>query len=923
MADNGELIARLQDLRRTVDDAYSAALPARVNDLLELARQLPDRAIDPEQFCEFLTTAIMLIVPSSRPELAGNIAQAVMMLEGRAGPARDEALGLVEAELTAFRYAVQLWQEDCADLPAYHPVPPPVERSMASFLESLARLERGLMALEYLASQIGWLDPLCQVLHHEREAARAEFANRLWRQRLWILRKSALHLAVGGLTPSLTEVVLENGEEPFEQEAQIVAAAQKLAGRDDSAGLARAVMSACIHDKLAAVDVELARALVERAPGQWAKAHWQALHADGFRAPVHLVKQADSVWTAAPAFRVGKHEIAPGNLLDAEIGLIEGPRLLAPSGALTIFEPHEASHPAPSELALVRRSLPLAGLALELFGDEEGLWFRAQGHGKVAKGRCGESGAEAELPLLVLASPDAPQPNFFRAGPLLRPLLSEAGRNVDRAYSPRAYLVPVGEGILRGLFGWDLREASNRLNAEALKGGITTGEQLMALDLGRLHEYEWFTRIPLNNAIRERLGAQCLHDLGWSRERLSALLGFARNSGADNSAINLGAEIATLDPALLSDDLRPVDGDAFVLMPTATATSLISAGMLSRFLQVWYPSSTIDLAPTRVMKQHSGPLQERHDVSNRPLRDVLAVAQPQLEKLMRHGADPVVIMTSGLFWQSIGSFMLAWYLRLPYVYRSEMGPPIAIRTDLLPAGRRRPMVWPEPRVPPALPESSAYDQIQETENRPRQWLVMNVGLSLTRGRKNLGHQLVDWARQQPQRWQVCAEFTAFEGWRRLIGVANGRLGVALLASSESEPCRDAIRVLLQEMGVQVLTHPDWIVQDFDDFAPHARPQQVHELLMSRTIAPIQSCLKVIAERGQQPPYVAVGSGQRMTATVLYALVRLLGCPAFFAERGNEGPVLWPLQTPGEEVTQQAERVLEKIVSPATAAATPA
>src|SRR5712691_4547285 len=103
---------------------------------------------------------------------------------------------------------------------------------------------------------------------------------------------------------------------------------------------------------------------------------------------------------------------------------------------------HEMTDPLPEELALAHRSMPLAGLELELFGDDEGLWFRAQGHGRVVKGLCGESGAEFQFPLLVLGAQNAPPSNSFRAGPALRDLLRQAGQNVDRAYSPRAYLVP-------------------------------------------------------------------------------------------------------------------------------------------------------------------------------------------------------------------------------------------------------------------------------------------------------------------------------------------------------------------------------------------------------------------------------------------------------------------------------------------------
>src|SRR5216683_4571955 len=209
MARDDELIARLAEIRRARDDAWSPALPARTNELAELVERVRGQRIGAEPLYEFLDTTVALTEPSA-PGATKAIARLIQLLDWSNDDTRAEALALLETDLTAFRYAAQLWELENRDLPTLHAVPATVERSMAAFLESLARLEHRLAALEHLASHIAWLDRICQVLESERISARAEFSNRLWRRRLWILRKRALRLGLGGLTPSLTQVVLED-----------------------------------------------------------------------------------------------------------------------------------------------------------------------------------------------------------------------------------------------------------------------------------------------------------------------------------------------------------------------------------------------------------------------------------------------------------------------------------------------------------------------------------------------------------------------------------------------------------------------------------------------------------------------------------------------------------------------------------------
>ena len=198
-------------------------------------------------------------------------------------------------------------------------------------------------------------------------------------------------------------------------------------------------------------------------------------------------------------------------------------------------------------------------------------------------------------------------------------------------------------------------------------------------------------------------------------------------------------------------------------------------------------------------------------------------------------------------------------------------------------------------------------------------------------------QLRSWAGEQGnQLWRLCAELTMFEGWRP-ANAGAGEFAVALLASRASDPCRRALRVLFEEMGVEVAAEDDWLVQDFDEFPHDADFGQVRDLLRSQSFGPIERCLAATEERGGGVPDVAIG-GQRLTAAILYMVARKQGCRTLFAtdpgdiRGGANSPVLWQLQEGGnaEELSlvyrprddtgdRQAVVAEEQIFLPATEA----
>src|SRR5690606_17679230 len=108
----------------------------------------------------------------------------------------------------------------------------------------------------------------------------------------------------------------------------------------------------------------------------------------------------------------------------------------------------------------------------------------------------------------------------LRLGPA-RELLDAVRPGLDRAYSARSYVVPVGEGILRALFGWGFGDPLARFNQAAVHAGFTNYagvrqffdvlvQQMATHDPTGPVVRSWLGRLPLDEELTQRTGARTL-----------------------------------------------------------------------------------------------------------------------------------------------------------------------------------------------------------------------------------------------------------------------------------------------------------------------------------------------------------------------------------------------------------------------------
>jgi hypothetical protein len=828
----------------------------------------------------------------------------------------------LRAQIAPVRNSLHLWERLCSGLEPLRPAPPDVRQAAASFLDALGKLAQVLQTLSQWRDRRPWrwTETLERLLARVLAQAVDALVQSPCRGRLWPLHDAATAQGLGQVLPPLVELLAGSAgaAAPPEAAGSLEQLCTLQAGITDLAAwcdrLAGDVMRLAAQGLLAAADLEAARAAVRDAPGRWALAHRQALRRAGFTAAVYLVRDDRGEWAAPRTLWLRWEDlqpsaaVLPGGLAEAELPAAEqapGDRPLTPGPpGPPVWLPHAPSIEA---LALDTRHLPLAEARLWIFADEAGLWVAAQREGPPGQSlflgaRCPvESrqpcGDEAQMPLVVVGEPGARLDRGFRPGPL-RDVLG----GVDRAYSPRAYVVTVGESLLRRLLGWSRPgEGTERVARAAARAGLQTYAELReALLCGAApgqFPAAWLDRaelpLPWIAALESADG--------------SATLGSRVGAWSELAAPSLGAEIDTLAALEEHPDprIRPVDGDLFVLVPTETATSVLAALLVGRWLHERFPRAELRLEVSSALRQADplqtpdGRFQGRHpDPGTEALAEVYRMGRALADRLLvLDASDPILVLPGGVRWQTMPMLELGWSRRLPCVYKFEPEPggrsvqPVVFRWDKVGRGLRQEVARALGRFLP-LPAGEPC-------------LVVNVGISLLAGyRRQKGvssdhvpaeQELVEWVRVLPEaeRWRRSLELSGIEAWRRRRQQARPMVALLGTASPQGRLCRFSLETLLQmDLGIPVLHRSDWEVMDLAEVVEPEMEQ--HLQIFNGILQPFVSCLAHLRANRRQPELLAT-SGQTFTIGLMQAVARGLGLACWLSpERSEEQhePVLW-------------------------------
>ncbi len=769
--------------------------------------------------------------------------------------------------------------------------------------------------------------------------------------------------------------------------------------------LAPASMRLAAEGMLPEKDFELIRRAARGQPGFWAVAHRQALYRDGFTTPVYLVPGVEGEWTAPPSFQDAEEELRSVRILPeakalalpqgsdvARPGDGDAERGESPDDREARDDPGEAlpdsldkglarcdqgieilEDGTPLEaIALVSKNLPLARARLRAFGDEKGLWCEMKPLDGSATERCREqgllgeaSGDRAQLALLRLTeNGGAGEKTRFRPGPL-RPALGE----LDRAYSPRAYVVTVGESLLRGVLGWGFGgDCAERLNRAAREAGIQTYGELKTLLLGTKIQKEgdlfpelprswtdpynwpapWIASLPVIG------GQDGTTTLG---ERWSQLI--QRGSFGDPSLFpELGAEIDTLAALGQGADprLRPKGGDLFVLIPTDTATAILSALLIGRWL-------TRDLAGVRLRIQVAGVLRQKEELRSpengfnrphgeepEPLEMMTKLTEDLLERLLRHeAADPVLVIPGGLKTQTIPLVAVGFERCVPCVYKPRLGEvPLVLRWDLV--GRQlqeriEGENWRYLPVPASAPQA-AGSEYTETSGGSEPVastlpvaLLVSVGTSLLFNYKKdvarrtgqrlqeiptpTGAKLAHWALHgaqsspddspslSPGIWELSAELTTLEAWLRERdypglrdcrlspepGAADGKRAYPELLllgtdSHEGRLCLHVLEMLLEDCCGLTLHHHSTRFPELSLEKPGFSSRDGQ--LFKEVLVPASRFVRELRRDGRRVE-ILVSGGQVLTAALLQFVGRVTSCDVhLLSNLSQDGKQVSPL-----------------------------
>jgi hypothetical protein len=899
----------------------------------------------PAEIGMLVLTALRLdaSAPEASVQALGALAPLDATLRREAASVADETA----AQLGAFRYAAGAWDRLCAELEDLQPAPAHVQEAAQVYLEALAALRDALLVVEgWEHAGTAWAGPLRERLDAVARDAEQRLLSSAASRHLWTLAGSAEAYGLEALLPALTDLLALEGAqeaatppgdrtEPAPAECRLREVAPEVSvrraneslselgklflSRPDAerriAELALAVEQGRIGEK----DFEAFRAaaLQGKDRGVWLKAHREAIARNGFTALVHLVRTETGAFSAPTPLRV-----APA-LLDAELRQLEASRrTLLPSdearplvdsaaGAPTAIEPTGLPAPAAAPaVAAVAAELPEARFALAarrmhvvqhqllLFGDAEGLWCHAwnelEPDSRVTE-RCQSRSeglaTEVRFPLSDLGE-DGLQLRSLRLGPL-----RELVEPWDRLYSPRAFVVTVGESSLRNLLGWSIRDCGAQLAARAQAAGIQSGSELLErISSDVLWSEAWISDLPLSEPLVERLGMRTLGEL--------------RRDWARLAPAEHGAEVDTLDALLGDKDLAPSDADHFVLVTTRTATSVLAGRLVADALRVKFPHSEFRLVACQTMRQREElEAAARADVPLDPLGEAYRTLEAVLrDTLDRLAADPVLVISGGTKWEAAAGLMAGRDAMVPCVYKFE---PAASAAQMPPAVLRWEWLAHEPD---AFRHDPPPDVRTNAEDRR---LVMSVGTSLlglyrrVTGDKNAlpdHHTLAGWADQRgADLWRTCAELTGFEAWWNRLSERerSGTVHVALVASRspEGQVCARAVtKILLQRQDTNLYVHslPSWEVHAIGRAVQGEGPARssLHQIF-NEIWRPLHACFDDVAAFSSGPLDVIAMGGQKLTAALL-----LLSAPegarvylAPEAEKTDERPALWPVHDP--------------------------
>jgi hypothetical protein len=868
----------LDALRCQIDAANAGAEPAeRVAELADVVR-----------------LGLALAAGAADDETVAGVRATLEDIGGGLDPTeRADLIGWILGAAAAFVHAPQVWAHE-------HPGGEgdllrlaPVESRARAFLEQLYVATR----LHAAAARLGvdWLAPLLAGLAAAVDSGHAALRDSPLSLRLWPMRRQAERFGLADAVPALANAVCAvAGPGPAALPAPRAQerAFELLRRRDPRDPLVREIASAAVHGDLAPGDLALLRRLVADEPQPWAIAHRDAFRKDGFRAHVCLERIEDSArdWRAPAIFQADAADIAPAAVLPETQRFLLPPPAAVPSQATGRTGEPDALPVEIRRLALAVRRIPLAGAEIALFGDGDGFWLRARAAGQTWKVRCDSgvtsaTGWHAQFPIVhardqqseTVPTRELLPLRAFRPGPL-RPLLAAAGANVDRACSPRAYVVSVGESILRNLLGLDFKGSVQRAVEEAaLRAGLRSGARLLeSLQARDALAAEWIGALPLSDRAGALAGGPAVRDLLGGLDRLAV-----EQLGSGDDGL-LGAEVDALMSA--GRGWRPVAGDRVLLIATATCSGILAARIVQAWLRAHVPAVRTRVAPCTAMRQPETLGSGRFELPEEPIVETYGLVDGWLGRLLtRHAADVLLVVSGGVKWQMLPLAEAAAARRVPILYKATRGAPIIFRWDLF-----------RPGAMVAAPRDSAR------AGR----LAVTVGVSLLRNyrrdharaaerRQVSADELSRWASQRGPGGS--AELTGFDAWRRRYGPPTGAgpVEVALIRSrssaaayDEGQVCAGALAGLLERAGARVAVEPSWDVPDLNEW----RMEEDAAHLKAALLEPVARCLDAGTERTD----VLISGGQKLTCAMTSLIARGRGCRSFFAPEGDAGgePRIW-------------------------------
>lgn len=852
-----------------------------------------------------------------------------------------------------------------------------------------------------------WLDDLRGGLEEAITDAIGRIQDSRTRERLWPLHDRARELELGDLFPSLTALLAGRANELSAQEAQedqssklkaqstkflpisyelsamsyrlksgTARSFEELLKGDISSlenqsewadSLVMDIMRLAEQGHLSRSDMEAARKALAEAPARWAAAHREALRRDGLKAPVFLVQNDQGIMTAPAVLRVTPEEVKEALRLRSGQALASSPG--SSQAALTagserpstpaLLQRHGSSLPAllddiPVEgFALASRELHLAGVRLLLFGDDQSLWCTVWGNvepegrgtetqvnGNILAYKVGKElyGDIVSFPLFQAGEEyGSYEIKKFRPGPI-RAWLRSRYPNIDRAYSPRAFVITVGESLLRNLLGWKPGgESTQRMNGAAWEAGIHFYSELRSVLIdtcdGALPR--WIREMETTQEVCKHIGVSTLGELADSWSILPP-------EKLDEQQQQLGAEIDTL---MSLQEGGPVDGDIFVLIPTETATSILCALLIGRWLHERFPHSDLRITPPcealkqreRLRQSDDGEFESKHDLSMDALGRTLNPVVKEL--LVDDAADPTFLISGGVKWVTLPMLEMSRDRRVACVYKFEPiwgkeVAPVVFRWDTMGAEYRSERVEPKrDALPMGRPELEICEAEEVSEPKTgKPCMVASVGTSLlgkyrdekkrlkaracpgalksgddrVQAKDKAGDDrveakdLVEWIREmsEDEQWRSCAELTGVKAWRELIHADASGIAVALIqtSSEDGRVCGEAIEVLLKEQGADALRRTEWEVLELSDITDASGKEQVLQIFR-RILSPVGQCLDDLARGGMQPDVLLMG-GQTLTAAMIQIVAANKGYRVFLAPEAAEGkmPTLWPFPT---------------------------